>query len=292
MVTTELQTPEVDDLPTLLATLASWQRDEGPFQLHPGDIGWFWRHGAEATAAAIRTWHRDGDLVALGLLDETDLLRLALAPEVMDDRDLAQHLVADIADPARGVLPAGAVDLEIPDGVIAHEALDDAGWARGEAWPVMRQDFSGPLEHGLRIMTVGPQEASVWAHVHGAAWGGEPSDEPAILGRWQQMASSPAFAEARCLVGYDEQDNAVATVTVWSAGVGRPGILEPMGVHADHRGRGHGRAMNIAGASALREMGASAATVCTPGSNPGAVAAYNAAGYATLYERFDRRREG
>jgi hypothetical protein len=38
-------------------------------QLHPGDVGWFWRFGAEATAAAARTWSRDGRILAVGLLD-------------------------------------------------------------------------------------------------------------------------------------------------------------------------------------------------------------------------------
>lgn len=291
-MTIELQTPGVDDLPTMLGTLASWQGDGVPFQLHPADIGWYWRHGAEATAAATRTWHRDGELLALGLLDEATLLRLAIAPEALADAEVAQRLAADIADPARGVLPAGPVDLEIPDGVVLHAALDDRGWLRGDPWPVMRHDFTTPLDHHLRIVTVGPDEAPVWAHVHGAAWGAKPGDEPAILERWHQMASGPAFTSARCLLGYDEDDNPVATVTVWSAGAGRPGVLEPMGVHADHRGKGHGRAMNVAGARVLQDLGASAATVCTSGSNGGAVAAYNAAGYATLYERFDRRREG
>lgn len=291
-MTIELHTPGVDELPTMLATLASWQQDDVPFQLHPGDIGWHWRNGAEATAGAVRAWHRDGELVALGLLDGTNLLRLALAPEVMANPDVARTLVADFSDPARGVLPAGAVDLEIPHGVALHDALDGAGWVLGDPWPVMRHDFTTSLDHGLQVVTVGPDEAPTWAHVHGAAWGRGPGDEQVILGRWHQMASGPAFASARCLLGYDEDDNPVATVTVWSAGQGRPGVLEPMGVHPDHRGRGHGRAMNVAGASVLQEMGASAATVCTPGSNPGGVAAYNAAGYATQYERFDRRREG
>jgi len=38
-------------------------------QLHPGDLGWFWRFGAEATAAAVRTSSRDGQILAVGLLD-------------------------------------------------------------------------------------------------------------------------------------------------------------------------------------------------------------------------------
>ncbi|WP_114906533.1 GNAT family N-acetyltransferase [Ornithinimicrobium murale] len=290
-MTMTLRTPEVDELDDLLGTLAAWQFDGAPFQLHPGDVGWFWRHGAEATAAALRTWSRDDQVLAIGLLDEPDLLRLAIDPDLHSDAELARQVITDIADPDRGVLGPGTVDLEIARGVHLHEVLDQAGWSRVDPWPVMRHDLSSVEEHGLRIEVIKDDRAHVWAHVHGAAWGGSPSDEEAILGRWRQLASGPAFADARCLVGFDQEDRPVGTVTVWSAGPGRHGIIEPMGVSPDHRGQGHGRALNLAAASALRELGSSAAFVATPGSNVGAVATYHAAGFTTLYERLDRERE-
>lgn len=46
-------------------------------QLHPGDLGWFWQLGVVvAAAAAVRTWSRGGQIVAVGLLDGPELLRL------------------------------------------------------------------------------------------------------------------------------------------------------------------------------------------------------------------------
>ena len=71
---------------------------------------------------------------------------------------------------------------------------------------------------------------------------------------------------------------------------GRPGLLEPMGVHAEHRGRGYGRAICLAAAAALRDLGASSALVCTPSANTSAVATYRAAGYEAEPERLDRVR--
>ena len=104
---------------------------------------------------------------------------------------------------------------------------------------------------------------------------------------WHEMSQAPAYARARCLVGYDAHDNAVATVTVWSAGADRPGLLEPMGVHDDHRGHGHGTAICLAAAAALRDLGASSALVATPSSNEGGVATYAAAGFRRLPEVTD-----
>jgi ribosomal protein S18 acetylase RimI-like enzyme len=64
-----------------------------------------------------------------------------------------------------------------------------------------------------------------------------------------------------------------------------------MGVHRDHRGQGHGRAITVAAAASLRELGSSSALVCTPSSNAAAVATYKAAGFEPLPEIRDRRRD-
>ena len=113
---------------------------------------------------------------------------------------------------------------------------------------------------------------------------------PGALARWHAMSAASPYRRARCLVGYDANDAAVAVATVWSAGQGRPGLLEPLGVHRDHRGHGHGTAISLAAAAALREMGASSATVCTPSSNVGGVATYTAAGFTALRDVTDFRR--
>jgi ribosomal protein S18 acetylase RimI-like enzyme len=79
---------------------------------------------------------------------------------------------------------------------------------------------------------------------------------------------------------------------VWSAGPGRPGLIEPLGAHRDHRGRGYGRGITMAAAAALQEMGSSSVTVCTPASNVGGVAAYVSAGFEKLPDVPDFRRPG
>ena len=99
--------PGVDGLSEALGALREWQYDGAPMQLHPGDLGWFWRFGAEETAAAVRTWSRDGQILAVGLLDGPTLLRLTLAPDAQRDEELVQQLVEDVTEPERGVLPAG-----------------------------------------------------------------------------------------------------------------------------------------------------------------------------------------
>jgi GNAT superfamily N-acetyltransferase len=282
----ELGTPTVDELDDVVRTLGEWQHDASPMQLHPGDLGWFWQYGAEATAAATRTWSRDGQVVAVGLLDGPDVLRLTVAPRARRDEELARQVVADVTAPERGVLPTGRA-VEVPDGTAVRDLLLQVGWTLGESWAPLRRDLAGPVpEPALRIEVVGAEHVSTYTAVHRSAW----SSEEFTDDRWRTMAGGPAFAVARSLLGYDGDGVAVAGVTVWSAGPARPGLIEPMGVHADHRRRGHAAAVCLAAASELRRTGSSSAVVCTPSSLTGAVATYRAAGFEPLPQRFDLMR--
>ncbi len=286
-VTIELATPEVDGLDAAVGALREWQQAGAPRQLHPGDLGWFWRFGAETTAARVRTWRRDGQVLAVGLVDEPDLLRVTLAPEAYDDEELARRMTEDLGDPARGVLVEGDVYVEAPEGALLRETLSEAGWRLDDPWTPLCRDLAEPVEDpGVRIEVAGPRLVADRTAVQRAAFNRSTFTEE----RWHAMAAGPAYADARCLVAYDERGDPVATITVWSAGPGRPGLVEPMGVHRDHRGRGHGRAITLAGAAALREMGASSALVATPSSNVGGVATYVAAGFEALPEVRDLSR--
>jgi GNAT superfamily N-acetyltransferase len=286
-VAIQLSTPDVGRLDDVVRTLRAWQHDDSPMQLHPGDLGWYWQFGAEAVAAALRTWSRDGRLLGLGFLDGPEVLRMTVAPDAWRDAELARRVVSDVSDALRGVLPAGEASVEAPIGTQVQAELRDAGWSAGESWTPLRRDLTEPVDHtGLRIDVIQRGRESEFTAVHRSAWGGPRfTDE-----LWRAMAAGSPYTEARCLLGYDDRGIAVAGVTVWSAGPGKPGLLEPMGVHADHRGRGYGRLICRAAAAQLREMRSSSAVVCTPSANTGAVATYEAAGFQPCDERRDSSR--
>ncbi|HXD28822.1 MAG TPA: GNAT family N-acetyltransferase [Arthrobacter sp.] len=272
----EVATPDAAGLSAVVDLLGHWQVEGAPLQLHPGDVGWYWRMGAEATAAAVRTWSRDGRILAVGLLDGARQLRLAIAPEAQHDLALARQLAADAGNPRRGVLPAGEAAIEAPVGAVLRDLLAADGWDAGVPWTPLRRDLSDPVEDpGARIEVAGPDTAAVRTAVHRSAFG-----RPSFTAeRWGALASGLPYAQARCLVAYDDADQPAAAATVWSAGDGRPGLLEPLGVGTGHRGRGFGRAITRAAAAALRDLGASSAVVCTPSSNVGAVSTYLSGGF-------------
>ncbi len=280
----EMGRPGVDGLGDLVRVMAEWQYDGAPVQLHPGDVGWFWRFGAERTAEATRTWSRAGEVLAVGLLDGAELLRLAFAPEAFRDEELARQVVEDVSAPERGVLLEGKVYVEAPMGALVQDLLFEDGWKSGEPWTLLRRDLGAPVpDPGVRVEVIGPEQAHEWAAVLRASFDGSTfTDE-----RWHAMAAGAPYVDARCLVVRNEQGEAVAVVAVWSAGEGRLGLIEPMGVHRAHRGHGYGRAITVAAARALQELGSSSVVVCSPSSNVGAVATYQSAGLDQLPERRD-----
>lgn len=274
-----LSTPGPDQLGVVVAELAGWQQDDLPVQLHPGDLGWQWRFGSVPLAAALRVWTADDRVLAIGYLDEASLIRMAIAPAADHDEELARAVVRDLEDPARGVLEGTEIVVEARFGTALRSLLYSHGWVDGDPWAPLVRDLSAPVEDcDLRVEFVDPSRVDERVAVQRAAF--DRSRFTAEL--WHQMSRSPVYRQARCVTGYDAQGNAVAAVTVWAAGAGRPGLLEPMGVHRDHRGHGYGTAISLAAAAALRDLGASNALVATPSSNDGGVATYESAGYRRM----------
>ena len=282
-----LMTPGVESLAVIIDEMRPWAFDPDLAPLHVGDLGWNQQFGAPALAASLRVWVVGDRLAAVGLLDEPELLRLAVAPECRHNEDFIRDLAADLAADDGRVLPAGEVALEARFGGSLHDLFLAEGWVYDEPWTPLVRDLSREVpEPHLRIEDVDPVRLDDRLAVHHAAF-----DRSTFTAeRWRAMTQGPAYSHARSLVGYDDQDNAVAMVTVWAGRPGGPGELEPMGVHRDHQGRGHGRAICLAAAVALKEMGSSHAFVSTPSSNVGAVATYRAAGYEEKPQVRDLRR--
>lgn len=275
-----MSSPHVDQLASVIDTLRGWQVDGAPIQLHPGDLGWFQQFGSHALAAAVRTWNVDGRILAIGLFDGPSVLRLAVDPQAAHDDALAERLVAD--------LEQWNVPVEARAAPVVCERLSARGWQPDEPWTPLVRDLTEPVpDCGLRIATVGPELGGLRAAVHRASFERSRFSEQA----WHEVVAGSAYVDAECLVAYDSSDTPVAAATVWSAGPGRPGLLEPLGVDRDHRGRGHGRAISLAAAATLRRRGSSSALVCTPAENVGAVATYRAAGFRRLPDVHDLRPE-
>lgn len=291
-----VRTPDVNELSEVSRVLEQWQSDEGPIHLHPGDLGWYSLRGAAATAAAMRVWSQGDTALAIALIDGPQLLRFAMDPTLHQNESLARRIVSDVSEPATGVLNAGSATIEARGAAALSEQLSKEGWLPDEPWTPLQRDLTAPIEsadEGLRIETIEPDRTDEWASVHWSAFRGTPIPEERLrnfVNGWRAAAKGPFFGSARILSLYDGSD-AVAAAAIWSAGAGRPGLIKPMGVHHEHRGRGYGTMMTRAAAAALREMGSSTAAVCAESSNDGAVSTYLAAGFTAHPEVSDWRRD-
>lgn len=287
-MTLSFETPTCDQLVELAEELAQWQQIPWAGQLHPGDLGWHSSVGAERLAGDLRVWKNGTRPVALGMLDGPGLIRFAIAPDCSADESLAHAMAGDLANPA-SPFPDDPVNVVEARGATALQAeLRRRGWAEDEEWTPLVLELTGEprweqLEQsGLRIEIVGAEEAAEWTAVHWSSFKGTPYTDEAREGfvrRWSTLMTGPLADHAQSLIGYDSTGTAVAVTTVWSAGEGRPGLVEPMGVHRDHQGKGYGVAITQAGARALHQAGASAAAVVAENSNPAALATYTAAGF-------------
>lgn len=281
-----LVVPDVGGFESIIATLASWQRDSAVVQLHPGDLGWAWRHGAPAVATAVRMWLDEDTIAAIGFFDGPTVFRMTVAPERWSDAQIARRVLEDLGSADGMRFPNGDLSVEVPTGTALYQLLASSGWQGGEAWAPLARDLAEPVDLtclGLRFEVVAGERVAEFTAVHRSAW----SNQSFTDDLWKTMSGGPAFRNGACVLGRDGSGAAVAGVTIWPAGVGRPGLIEPMGVDADHRGRGNGRAICIAAAAELQRRGASIAWVCTPSSLRSAVAAYRSAGFAPLPERLD-----
>lgn len=293
-MTIVMRTPGVSELSSVALTLANWQADDGAMQLHPGDLGWHSTNGMDATAQALRTWSVGNRILAVGLLDGPRLLRMAVHPELCDDDECARQLARDVGNPQHGVLPTGAVTIETRGTPSFSEALSSAGWQPDEPWTPLHRDLTDPVpEPEVLVEVIGPGRADDWVSVHWSAFRDAPLTEEnrhRRLHGWMNMAASPFYSSARSLAAVDDHNELVAVSAVWTAGEGRPGLIEPMGVHRDHRGHGYGKAVTISAAINLRAMGASCAVVCAESSNIAALSTYESAGFTANMPVADLRR--
>lgn len=283
-----MRAPDVALLLSALEAMIAWPRADDGVALHPGDLAWAWQRGADRLAAHTRYWERNGRVVALGMLDGPEVFRLGMDPTFTQDPLLAQEIADDLSDPLSGPLRLPSASLEARSAIALRSLLAARGWSEGEAWAPLVLDLAGEVElpASLRVEAVSvDDEVAVEARVSVQAAGFEGSTFDAA--RWRRMAEGPGYAHGRCLLGRDDDGRAVAMCTVWDAGPGRPGLIEPLAVHRDARGRGHGRAITLAAAAALRERGADSVVVCTPATNAAGVSAYRSAGFTRLPDSFD-----
>ncbi|MEV7527558.1 GNAT family N-acetyltransferase [Agrococcus sediminis] len=250
--------------------------------LHPGDLGWHSSVGPEQMAKDLRVWTLEGVPITMGMLDGSEVLRMAIHPALSHDNDVADRVAHDLNEPDSGLFTGAEAIIEARGTHALSEALKAAGWVDDEPWTPMALDLTGALDtarldrSGLRIEHACPDAPNVWTSIHWSSFKGTPYDDGArsrFVQRWTRLMTGPFADRAHSLIGYGPNGTPVAVTTVWTAGDGRPGLAEPMGVHRDHHGKGYGVAITLAEAPRSlprhRKLGATrSAPICARDSRP------------------------
>lgn len=271
-----------DDLSAVTRVLAAWEPPGGsPLGLHVGDVGWHARLPDEQFAGTVRVLEEAGDVVAVGLF-EPGLARPRLAPGRETDPAVCVALADEIeTDPAEQVWSDAA------PGSLLRTELSARGWTLDpQPWTALYRPLcvaDGGLGDDLVRPVDGAGDVADRVAVQRASFDGSTFTVDA----WHRMAATVAYDPTLDLLARDAEGAPVAAATAWAAGPGRCGILEPVGTHRDHRGRGHGRRVVRAALGALARAGASGVTVHTPAFNTGAVAAYVSCGLRPLQSTED-----
>jgi ribosomal protein S18 acetylase RimI-like enzyme len=243
-----------------LDAIAGWI-PAGPYTgaLHPGDIGWALRFDD----LTVQMWLDDGEPVAVGFADGP-VSRIALAPG-FDGLDLEPEL------------------LRWCDGIDALAGRP--GWTidPGEPWLHLGKELT-PVTGDHPDLD--PADAADRVAVQRSAF----ERSTFTLERWKTMRASPAGPSCVEVLVRTPPGEPAAAVTGWLAVPGRCALIEPMGTHPAHRGKGYGRQALLAICDALASRAASAVSVLTPSTNVAAVALYRSAGFTVTGERRDSRR--
>jgi len=256
--------PSADSGPALRA-LCEWTPVDAPGGgLHPGDLGWHLRFDD----ASVHLWVDDAMPVAVGFL-EGSLLRVTAAPG------------ADL-----GALAADAEDI-LDAGCDRSDGLAIPGWHRDQAEPWLVMSWS-PRPLSSRTELVAEADAADRVLVQRAAF----ARSSFTLERWHSMKRSPVGGLAVETLVRTPAGAPAAAATGWFAGVGRCGLLEPVGTHPDHRRQGYGRDAVLGAYAALADRGASAVAVVAQSTNEAAVALYRSAGFDVIGENRDWVRAG
>lgn len=246
--------------------------------LHPGDVGWFLRFDEAEVAQALRLWHDSDGPVAVSLQDGP-VLRCGLAPRAYADPALA----AALATQWSALAGDSEAWCDVPTGAAVSAELLTRGWQLDpddEPWLcLVATDLPELFGPGTAVLSA--DDAADRVAVQRAAFEGS-TFTPA---RWRLMTGSVAGSRCVEVLVRTAHGSAAAAATGWLADEGRCALLEPVGTHPDHRGRGYGLAAVRGACAALAQRGASAVAVLTPSTNEAAVALYRSAGFALVAEQ-------
>ncbi|MFC0626272.1 GNAT family N-acetyltransferase [Kribbella deserti] len=250
-------------------------------RLHIGDVAWERSVNAARRGTGWRTafWEDGGQVVAWGWAELPDHLSLVVDPA---QPDVAAEVIAWF----QALAQDGACSI-LEDETHLSSALEAAGFRPDESAPyfthhrISLDELRTPVvPEGFVLRHVEPAEVERRAEGHRAAWSdwgpSKVTDEDfaAVMSAWPYQRELDWVVEA-------PNGDFAASALIWYDDVNQVGLVEPVGCAPQYRRRGLAQAVNLAALHALRDAGATSATVCPRGDDayPKARALYQSIGF-------------
>jgi len=235
---------------------------------HSGQLAWSARYAlpedlGHGPARLFRA--PDGQVVGWAWAEAEDWLELCVDPT-------HPGVVAEAARWFVGLGATGttrAMALETEDHVLA--GLAEAGFeAEDQPWFTHHHLDLGALPPtpevpGYTLRHVGPGEAEARAACHREAWA-PPGGTSRVSGAaYARLMATPPYRTTLDWVAVDSAGAMVASCLVWLDDHTGVALVEPVGCHPDHRGRGLAAAISLAALRAARDAGGRTGLVCPRG---------------------------
>jgi predicted N-acetyltransferase YhbS len=246
----------VDDLQELLALSQElWREDPRAVTCNYGQIAW-WSANIPHGESEARLWHEDGRLVGWGWVTGGTELEFQVRPT---HRALLDEIL-DWAAPGELLVPSHHADAiaRIERHGLVH--MPSAPWMRLNSRSL--DDLPEPvLPDGYSLRTVREGDFASRVEAHRSAF--QPSRFREDI--YTFTRATPSYRGDLDCVAIAPDGSVAAYVLAWLDEENGVGEFEPVGTHADHQGRGLGRAVNLFALHRLREEGATLALVACRG---------------------------
>ena len=220
---------------------------------HPGQLAWSLGYALpeDLDHGPVRLWYDGDEVAAYAWLEDPIWAEICVHPSAAA---LVPEVAAWLAETAEGALTSmiGENEAWLVEGLVA------AGWSLTHEAPWMTQhslDLADlpplPTLDGYTFRAIRTDEAAARAACHRGAWEGSKVSEAAYR---RLMTLPPYRPELDWVVEHDGEMVASALVW-WDEGTGST-LVEPVGTHPAHQGRGLAGAVSVAALTAARDLGA------------------------------------
>lgn len=278
----------LQDLYAMLDLLAEGRRAESPtYYVHRGDLQWWLFY----TDVPQETWQthirllKEGDRLLGWVLLSFDVGAFDVYVDpVLQGTPREYELLAWAVGQLSAFDEVQTVWIAEHDAARIHWLVENGFSADEEHLVLLKRVLSGPLAgpalpDGFSLRSSrGEADARLRSVVSHAAFGSKKPFEE-YWPRTLRFMQSAVYVPEHEIFVISPDERAAAFCIIWTDGLNKIGLFEPVGTHPDFQRMGLGKSLLFEGLRRLKAEGMSEASVCAVSTNPAAIHLYESIGF-------------